>query len=342
MQKEKFLILKGCAGLGNRLITICAAIAYAKKTDRTLFVDWSDGQFGEKGKNVFYQFFDLTGVKYISSLEEVPSINSRSVYPQGWKGNMGKGVYDLYEFESPQGNPIIAKLLNIFNPKGSLAKARGFWKPKGYSIRANRLKDRLEPIFKTSCFPIGSYYEESRSEDIVVFTDFTPSINQNIFLDHVKLQDHFNSVVKYYVKNLGFSNNSIGVHIRATDKKPSSQVKNIFDKIEQLKLTKPTIFLATDNPEVSKEFSAQYKNVVSFADKLPEVPVGMGVHQLGFRSGNGKVAMDVFRQSLLDMWLLSECEYLFYQGNSTFSIISKYLHKNPAKVFDWQATNPGE
>ena len=40
---QKYLILKGCAGLGNRIFSILNAISYSKKTGRKLIIDWSDG-----------------------------------------------------------------------------------------------------------------------------------------------------------------------------------------------------------------------------------------------------------------------------------------------------------
>jgi len=46
---EKYLVLKGCAGLGNRLITLLKAIQYCKKTGRRLYVDWADGMFAGGG-----------------------------------------------------------------------------------------------------------------------------------------------------------------------------------------------------------------------------------------------------------------------------------------------------
>lgn len=41
----KYIVLKACAGLGNRLVTLSNAIDYSLKNNRTLYVDWSDGLF---------------------------------------------------------------------------------------------------------------------------------------------------------------------------------------------------------------------------------------------------------------------------------------------------------
>lgn len=68
--KTKYLVLKGCAGLGNRFITLMKAINYAKMSGRTLYVDWSDGMFGALGKNAFSEYFDIKGIK-CCDIEEV-------------------------------------------------------------------------------------------------------------------------------------------------------------------------------------------------------------------------------------------------------------------------------
>ena len=78
---SKFLILKGCAGLGNRLITLCNAIEYSQKSNRTLLVDWSDGQFGVKGDNIFYKYFCLKEIQHIQSIEEIIDFHNLSYYP---------------------------------------------------------------------------------------------------------------------------------------------------------------------------------------------------------------------------------------------------------------------
>ena len=69
-QLEKYLIVKGCAGLGNRLFTIAEAVFYAKQTNRELYVDWSDGQFGELDQNVFYNYFNLHSFHHYQNFPE--------------------------------------------------------------------------------------------------------------------------------------------------------------------------------------------------------------------------------------------------------------------------------
>ena len=92
-QDDKYLILKGCAGLGNRLFTIFSALSYCELSNRKLFIDWSDGQFGNKNKNVFRDYFFIDHPLYI---EKLPlDINqTNDIYPKLWIGNLSKSIYD--------------------------------------------------------------------------------------------------------------------------------------------------------------------------------------------------------------------------------------------------------
>lgn len=49
--------VKGVAGLGNRIFTLAFALHYAQKCNRKVAVDWSDGQIGPQGVDLFGLFF---------------------------------------------------------------------------------------------------------------------------------------------------------------------------------------------------------------------------------------------------------------------------------------------
>ena len=42
---SKYLLVKGAAGLGNRVFALVTAILYAKLSDRTIAIDWRDSQY---------------------------------------------------------------------------------------------------------------------------------------------------------------------------------------------------------------------------------------------------------------------------------------------------------
>lgn len=53
---EKYLVVKGSYGLGNRIFFLLSAMVYARLNKRTLVVDWRDKCYSSKNENA-YDFF---------------------------------------------------------------------------------------------------------------------------------------------------------------------------------------------------------------------------------------------------------------------------------------------
>ena len=45
MDDKRYLLVKGIAGLGNRILSVLNGILYARLSDRLLFVDWRDPDY---------------------------------------------------------------------------------------------------------------------------------------------------------------------------------------------------------------------------------------------------------------------------------------------------------
>lgn len=54
---DRYLLVKGRAGLGNRMLCALTGILYARLAGRRLLVDWSDPIYAEGGLNVFHRYF---------------------------------------------------------------------------------------------------------------------------------------------------------------------------------------------------------------------------------------------------------------------------------------------
>jgi len=67
---NKYLVVIGTGGMGNRIENLLTCILYAKLTNRILFVDWSDSAFSKDGKNIFNKFFPLLDVDHVVHLPE--------------------------------------------------------------------------------------------------------------------------------------------------------------------------------------------------------------------------------------------------------------------------------
>jgi hypothetical protein len=83
MSKDKFLIVKGKAGMGNRILSALDGILYSRITNRKLIIDWSDYTYSNDKSNVFPRFFTIHG---LSSLENFFDANYvKTVCPAIWQ-----------------------------------------------------------------------------------------------------------------------------------------------------------------------------------------------------------------------------------------------------------------
>ena len=90
--KNRYLVLKGKAGLGNRLLLLGDAISRAKAFDRRLIVDWNDPYYSSSPqKNAFPCFLRLVDLELgPESSWLIPDQDSLSFYPAPWQGNLDK------------------------------------------------------------------------------------------------------------------------------------------------------------------------------------------------------------------------------------------------------------
>ncbi|MDR2910492.1 MAG: hypothetical protein LBV47_03880 [Bacteroidales bacterium] len=335
---NKYLILKGCAGLGNRLSTLASAIEYARKNKRILYVDWSDGQFGCKKQNIFYKYFELKNVDYIRSINEIADYNKCSCYPPFWGENPSASLYDIYIHD--YGNTVRKFIPLSFC--GNLSKPHSYWRRKrheeddktGSDIRA------LKSLFNKNDIPFGGRYKNNRKEDILFFADHIPEFLSNIIRENIFLTNEINTEINNIANNLGLSKNCIGVHVRMTDKQPVASLNKLADKLVgitlEAKLHSPKLFIATDSEAVENYFKEHFNNVF-FTEKWRPDKSGkeMGIHQYAIRSEDYTMAERMLKESIIDMWLLSKCEYLVWQSNSTFSKIASILKYEPEKTLSW-------
>jgi hypothetical protein len=99
---DTYLILKGVAGLGDRMKTLGGAIKLAIQTNRTLIIDWTDPTWNHsEPPKGFFAYFGLNvppGLKILTSDAAIRStlltLNScNSVCPHVWRGQMQRTDY---------------------------------------------------------------------------------------------------------------------------------------------------------------------------------------------------------------------------------------------------------
>lgn len=84
------------------------------------------------------------------------------------------------------------------------------------------------------------------------------------------------------------------------------------------------IFLATDNKEVLDFYREKYPDIIC-RDKLYPNDKNKALHQTNELSDKFGMGVD----ALVEMYLLSECDYLIYSSRSSFSYISHLLSDIP-------------
>lgn len=312
--KQKYLVVKGCAGLGNRLVTVLAAIQYCIRNNRTLVIDWADGQFEETGVNAFDKCFELVKFSNYTTINAIANWNELTHSSELFKTNKYKGVYDLYtEKQNYSLNRIPQWLL-----RGAMKKCRKRWVPIGGKGRS---------LF------FGSDLPDNLSFDVAYFVDFLPQIPYSPLPDYVNVKPCIFEKIDAF-KNTYQLENAIGVHVRATDKRPQQQVDVLVAHLHKI-ANKRRIFLSTDSTAIEAQFRAVFADVITYSKTKPELS-GEGLHQWALYKKEEKMKYVLFEESVMDMFLLSHCCELLYQGNSTFSKISSVYHRYQPKCRDWQ------
>lgn len=342
--KDKYLILKGCAGLGNRFITLMRAIQYSQLSGRKIYVDWSDGMFDAVGNNVFYEFFELNYNKK-TTLEQIKEVykNGGTTYPRNITiEDFDKPIYPESNIESsfkvysPQiSKKTIYKVALSVIPFHKLVYLFGLQSFQ----RPDKFKDlNWWKVVKTmndgNNLPLGSNLWPWLKSDIVFFADFRPFCSMKKFNQTIKLKGEYDAVINQMASYMKLSN-AIGVHIRYTDKKPQKQLDNLISNLQKEVDGKSKIFLCTDNRDIEDDFVRIFGDKIIKTDKyIPKVE-GEGIHIWASLQNDNSLKRQMFEDSLMDMWLLSKCKFLYWQGNSSFSLISRLLIDDDRKCKDW-------
>lgn len=342
--KNKYLILKGCAGLGNRFITLMKAIQYARLSSRKIYVDWADGMFAEVGTNVFYKYFEIKNVGSEEDLRVILNFydSGSTKYPLSLtKEDLIQPIYkerdvrgSFFVFSPKASACTIYKVALSLIPLHKLVYLLGlqsFQRIKN-ELDMNWFK-AVKTMFDGNNFPLGSNLWPWLKEDIVIFADFRPLINMKKFTTYIQLKPFYQQRFECIAEKLGIKD-AIGVHIRYTDKKPKQSLNKLIEHLKKKDCRDHKIFLASDNDDIVEEFRDVFGNrLILYSKFIPHVEDG-GIHIWAAQNDNGELKEKMFEDSLTEMWLLSMTQKLYWQGNSSFSYISKVLKRN-INCYNW-------
>jgi len=312
-KNKKFLVLKGTAGMGNRIMSFFEAVIYSKLTNRKLIVDWKDGVYAPAGVNSFFEFFESP----ITNPDlKIP--NTDSVYPSVWIGNLNKNLDDV---RSKQDSKISIK---------------DFYKvvKQKYSVDFSN-KDYNEDVLVGLDY--GFFLENFESYLDQLPREWPRESNafmRHIFKNYLFLNSKIKREAERFVKK-NFNGPVIGVHIRYTDNRGTYKdvdLKKYKPLIDRLLGSNPkaTIFLSTDNEEILNEYKKIYPGILFFNKNFSWKP-GLEIHNK--KSCDDRIRIG--KEALIEMYVLSKCDYIIYSGNSSFARLSAIysdLEKN--NLFD--------
>ena len=293
----KFLLVKGIAGLGNRILCAMGGILYAQLSGRTLVIDWTDPLYSSKGDNVFHRFFTSPSC---SPGDEIPQTDS--VAPALWRGRLAETAREIVEQNEYDPDQVRRELSIDFR---NLDYQEDVAVVVQYDARIDLLRKHFhDPLHEPAKMPDGVILEKLLREELML----RPEIQARV--------DHF--------KRSRFKSQTVGIHVRFSDYRV--RIVAIIKHLNALlkRECDLQIFLATDNVEIKKMFERNYPGVVTTPHWYGNP--GRPIHNSSANLNRTENAIE----ALIDIYLLAECNHLIYDGSSSFSQLASLLSSAPA------------
>ncbi len=344
--RDKYLIVKGICGLGNRLMTLANALEYSEKTGRIISIDWCDGVFAAKGTNAFTQYFEIRDFAWQKEVNTHRD-SASSFYPKVLK-NLPDDfcLYDYFHTApaNKKGSKILDKLIYFGSGVAHTLLSEDYF--KFYFVLWNRWElsngyvDMRSHKPGGNRFCLGGDLPLARKEEVVIMGDFCPGYNRQYLIKYLALKQDIKAEIQNFSEENTLAKGTLGLHIRCTDKGFEQDLDKTFQMVEQFMQRRDLnqLFLATDQVKVLEKAKQYFGNQLLLYDKyLPELESGgqQGIHTWASEQENETIKSKMYHDAVMEMYLLAETEYLLYQGNSTYSMISSDMSKH-CNCYDWQ------
>lgn len=299
MSEEKYLVVKGRSGLGNRMQCVLTAMLYAHLMRRRLIVDWSESGYSSDGTNTFSKLFCGPDIDRSFTIPM-----TESVYPAIWRGHLDKSATDM---------------LGMFE-KDKWSSATIYRK---YSAEFERL-DYEEDVVVMWC--LTQLIRRLRRHFTGEFAWLRPMSDEAIMRRMLREELLPQPIIRERVDDFQskhFRRPTIGVHIRSTDRR--SPVEAFHRALGQVMKHHPDaqVFLATDSKQVEQTMRERYRDVICTEKWFPSE--GGKMHENNACPDRLRNAIE----ALVDMYLLGACDYLIYPRVSTFSYMSSLISDAP-------------
>lgn len=100
MHEEKYCLLKGAEGFGDRLQCLLQAIQYCEVTSRTLVIDWRDSNWTQDQSVKLTDFFNIKKIKTQTIQDFLQHTwGSQSINPISWRNKLADINFENYIYE---------------------------------------------------------------------------------------------------------------------------------------------------------------------------------------------------------------------------------------------------
>ncbi len=340
----RLVIDKGISGLGNRLRCVASAIEYGKKTNRAIYVDWTDGMFAEKGKNAFNKYFQIVDYPHVTSLTDAAC---ETFYPAVYAQLPKDGdIYDCFDRKQME-NRYLRKILHYaFEGLHKLGeKSPGFdervakW---SHSYQCFLLKPEYQEKYgETGLFTYGSHLAANIDADAVLYVSNIPFYSPDTMRKHIALQPWIEEKVDAFVREKKINEDTVSVHIRASGKKCFGDMQKFAMRLKRFCQEKgiKRVFLCTDNNDAEELFRTAFGGMLVTQEKfIPVIREGeTGIHDYARDSGDEELKERLTLEAVIDMFAMTKTRFLFYQFGSTFSEISKVYQQYDPNARSWMS-----
>lgn len=293
MASPGILLVKGSAGLGNRILGLLSGILYARLTGRRLTVDWSDPVYSRNGENIFPLLFS----KPVSAPMPPPTA---SIAPQFWQSCLDTAITRwLPTLERRRDRSALsADLSRLDHPENVLV----FW---AQEERVRQLRRHFR----------GEFQPLARQTDDAILRD----LMRSELAPHPEIVER----VRDFQQRL-WSEEVIGVHLRCSDLR--GRIQATFRQVDRIAASHPQsrVFLATDNEDLLRHARERYGARLIATTKWFPVP-GQPIH----RTVGGPDGITKARDALLELYLLGSCGWLISDQRSSFAYLAALLSDSP-------------
>ena len=312
-KNRRMVLVKGCAGLGNRILALLTASLFAVLTKRRLLIDWRDATYTGRGDSAPDLFSNLFVSPLADPLPDV--IVADSVAPALWQGRVDEGL----DAVGRDYDPVFYKKFGSFRKLAvSLRKLDYdeemlvFWS----------FREVMTPL-RPHLIQMDSRYRKMSNAEIL----------KEAAGKYLHPNERVRSIVSQF-KSDHFNKRMLGLHIRATDlMAPVEKLLKLAREIAK-KENCDGVFCATDNAEVEDRARRLLPNLVTLPKQM--ATQGIPLHY----DPECKDRVERATQALVDMLLLAECPNLLFASRSSFAYVATMFSPIKQAIVDVDRYNP--